>query len=93
MRGGVGGNQLTVIFFQAVQSGSGRVGTRVVMVEKQTTAASVWMACSQRLEDLGQAGVDVLLGVDYLFLLEQDRGHITGFGKEGHDHLFVGSAC
>ena len=52
--------------------------------------AVVWTTCSQSLKDLGQANVDVPLGIACLPLLEQGRGHMTKDGKDC-DYLF-GSA-
>ena len=37
---------------------------------------------------LGQANVNVPVGVDCLPLLERGRGHMTGFGEEGYDCLY-----
>ena len=51
----------------------------------------VWTPCSPSLKGLGQANVDVPLGVNCLPLLEQGRCHMTGFGGEYCDHL-IGSA-
>ena len=51
----------------------------------------VWTPCSPSLEGLGQANVDVPLGVNCLPLLERGRGHMTGFREEDCDHL-IGSA-
>ena len=52
----------------------------------------VWTACTPSLEDLGQAGVDVSLGVDCLLLMERNRGHMTGFGSENRDRPFGGAS-
>ena len=46
------------------------MGTCVLVVKQQ--AAGAFARC---LEDLGQANVNVPLGVDCLPLLEQERGH------------------
>ena len=56
-----------------------------------TAGLIVWMSCSPSLEDLGQANVDVPLGVNCRPLLERGKGHMTGFGEEDCDHL-MGSA-
>ena len=61
------------------------------MLLSSVLSLSVSQACAPSLKDLGPANVDVPLGVDYLPLLEQDRGHMTGLGEEDRDHLF-GSA-
>ena len=60
----------------------------VVMVEQQAAGAFVWTACTPSLEDFGRANVDIPLDVDCLPLLEQDRGHMIGFGEEDCDQLF-----
>ena len=64
------------------------MGTCVVMAEQQAAGAVVWTAGTPSLKDLGQAGVDLSLGVDHLRLLKRDRGHVSGFGEEDRDHLF-----
>ena len=67
------------------------MGTCTVVVEQQAAGAVVWTTCTPSLQDLGQANVDVPLGVDRLPLLQRDRGNMTGFHEEDRDHLF-GSA-
>ena len=63
----------------------------VGVVVKQAAGAVVRTACTPNLGDRRQAGVDVLLAVDCLSLLERDGGHMTGHGEEDRDYLF-GSA-
>ena len=52
------------------------MGTCVVVLDQQTAGAVVWTTCTPSLEDLGQANVDVPLGVDCLPLLER-REEVT----------------
>ena len=63
------------------------MGTCVVVVEQQATGDNVWTACAPILENFGLVGVEVPLGIDHLSLWEPDRGRMTGFGEEDHDHL------
>ena len=56
-----------------------------------TAGLFVWTPCSPSLEDLGQANVDVPLGVNCLPVPERGRGQGTGFGEEDCNHL-IGSA-
>ena len=56
-----------------------------------TAELFVWTPRSPSLEDVGQANVDVPLGVICLPLLERGKGHMTGFGEEDCEHL-IGSA-
>ena len=55
------------------------MGTCIVVVEQQAAGAGVWTAYTPSLKDLGQANVDVPLGVDYLLLLER-RGRASLWG-------------
>ena len=58
----------------------------LVVVEQEAAGAGVWTVCTPGLKDLGQANVDVPLGVDCLPLPERDRGHMTEFGEGDRDH-------
>ena len=58
------------------------MGTCVVVVEQQAAGAVVWTACSPHLKDIGQANVNMPLGVDCLPLLEWNRGRMTEFGED-----------
>ena len=49
------------------------------------------VVCSDdlQMEDLGQANVDVPLGVGCLPLLERGKSHTTGFGEEDCGYLIL----
>ena len=49
-----------------------------------------WTPCTPSLEDLGQANVDVQLGIGCLRLLGRDRGFMTGSEEEDQDHHLFG---
>ena len=67
------------------------MGTCVVVMRRQTAGDVVWTMCILSLEDLGQANLDVSLGVDSFPLLQRNRGHRTGSEEENRYRLF-GSA-
>ena len=58
------------------------MGTCDVVVEQQAVGTVVWMACTPSLEDLGQANVDVPLGITRLPILERGGGHVADFGED-----------
>ena len=67
------------------------MGTCIVMVEQLAAGVCFLERMRSKPPRLGQAGTEVPLGLDCLPPLEQDRGHMTGFGEYDHIHLF-GSA-
>ena len=64
-------DQIHAVFGQEVESGSRSVSTGVVVVEQQVLGSTAWAALAPLLEDLGQAVVDIPIGVDCLPVLER----------------------
>ena len=82
-------DQIHAVFGQEVESGSRMASAGIVVVEQQALGSTAWAALAPLLEDLGQAVVDVPIGVDRLPVLENYGSYKARFREEARHHFVL----